>query len=320
MKNTIKILTGALFLLVVLTNKSFSQDASASSDGASRIALTAFVPQQVENMPEAARSMLSNKLSQVISQNGLGSSGINSRFIITANINVLTKDITTTAPPMIAMTSEITLYIGDGFDGKKFASTSVTVKGVGTNEAKAYIEAIKGIKPADPAIQGFVNDGKTKIIEYYQKNCDMIMKDAQTKASMDNYEEAIYILTSVPNASKECYDKSMAAVVPLYKKYIDKDCKVKMGQAKTAWAASQNYAGAENAAFYLAEINPDAACYKEAMTLTQEIARRVKEVDNREWAFTTKTTSDMIKAYRDVGVAYGNGQPKSVTYNVRGWW
>jgi hypothetical protein len=27
-----------------------------------------------------------------------------------------------------------------------------------------------------------------------------------------------------------------------------------------------------------------------------------------------------IKAARDIGVAYGNGQPKSIVYNVRGWW
>ena len=124
----------------------------------------------------------------------------------------------------------------------------------------------------------------------------------------------------MPDACKECWDKSQAAVVPIYKKYIDKDCKIKLGQARTAWAASQNYEGANNAAVYLADINPDAACYKEAMTLNSEIAKRVKEVDNREWAFQTKTTSDLIKAYRDVGVAYGNGQPKSVTYNVHGWW
>ena len=31
-------------------------------------------------------------------------------------------------------------------------------------------------------------------------------------------------------------------------------------------------------------------------------------------------TSEMIRAYRDVGVAYGNGQPDSIEYNVNGWW
>jgi hypothetical protein len=301
-------------VFLILTSFAFTVNAQSGANDPGLISLTAYVPQQVEKMPEAARSVLQNKLSQVISQNGLGNSAFNSRFIITANINVLTKDVTATAPPMVAMTNEISLFIGDGFDGKKFASTSITTKAVGTNETKAYIEAIKGIRPSDPAIQAFVNDGKNKIIDYYKKNCDMIIKQAQTAASMDNFEEAISNLSAVPEACKECWDKSQAAIVPIYKKYIDKDCRIKLGLAKTAWAASQNYDGANAAAEYLSSVNPDAACYKDVTAFTNEMARRVKEIDNREWAFTTKTTSDVIKAYRDIGVAYGNGQPKTVVY------
>ena len=57
--------------------------------------------------------------------------------------------------------------------------------------------------------------------------------------------------------------------------------------------------------------------------LSAKIQKRVIEIDKREWNYVMKEqqqTSEMIKAYRDVGVAYGNGQPKSVTYNVNGWW
>jgi hypothetical protein len=28
----------------------------------------------------------------------------------------------------------------------------------------------------------------------------------------------------------------------------------------------------------------------------------------------------LINAARDIGVAYGNNQPKVVSYNFRGWW
>ena len=49
----------------------------------------------------------------------------------------------------------------------------------------------------------------------------------------------------------------------------------------------------------------------------------MNEIDKREWAFKVKEqaqTSEMIKAYRDVGVAYGNGQPQNVSYTTVGWW
>jgi hypothetical protein len=58
-------------------------------------------------------------------------------------------------------------------------------------------------------------------------------------------------------------------------------------------------------------------------TLASKIAKRVLAIDGREWKYILKDqsqTSEMIQAYRAVGVAYGNGQPETITYNVRGWW
>ena len=116
-----------------------------------RLTLAAYVPQQIDQMPDAARSMLQNKISQIVTQNGMGGSFRNERFILTANIVIMTKDILPGPPPMHAYTLDITFYIGDGIEGTKFASKSVSVKGVGTNETKAYIEAIKMVKPTDPS-------------------------------------------------------------------------------------------------------------------------------------------------------------------------
>lgn len=313
--------------LWLMTGCLSAQNTGGKSDDMGRITLAAFVPQQISQMPDAARSMLSNKLSQVISQNGLGGSAKNERFILTANINILTKDIIAGPPMMNAMTLDITLYIGDGIAGTKFASKSVQVKGVGTNETKAYIEGIKMIKPSDPSIQSFVEEGKKKIIEYYNTKCDFIIKNAETAASLKNYEEALYQLTTVPDVCKECYDKCMTAAGPMYKKYMDNQCKVKLADAKTQWASTQNAEGAAAVAAILGTIDPDAACYKEAMALSQEVGKKIKELDKRDWDFKMKVHNDQvslekaaINAYRDVGVAYGNGQPNSVTYNVHGWW
>lgn len=324
MKTTNKIIAAVLALFIA--GSSFAQNTAGTIDDAGRLGLTPFVPASIEKIPAGAKDLLKNKLASIATQNGMSGAG-NPRFIITANVNVLTKDLTATAPPMTAITLEVTLCIGDGIDGVKFASNSIQVKGVGTNENKAYIEAIKQIKPADPSIQGFVTNGKNKIIEYYNTKCDFIIKTAETAASVGNYEEALYQLTSVPDVCKTCFDKCMTAAGPMFKKYMDRQCKIKLLEAKTAWASSQNTDGASAAAAVLATIDPDAACYKEAVALNNEIAKRVKELDKREWDFKMKQHNDAISvekaaigAYRDVGVAYGNGQPQNVTYNVNGWW
>ncbi len=313
----------AVFTIMIGSMNVVAQNTAGKLEDVGRIALNAYVPDQVESMPEAARSMLLNKLNQIATQSGLGGSPLNPRFIITPKVVVMTKDLTATAPPMTALTLDVTLYIGDGLDGTKFTSTSVSVKGVGINETKAYIEAIKGIKPADPSIQSFVEKGKTKIIEYYNTRCDFILKEAKVLESQFKYEEAILKLTSVPEVCADCYNKSMDMAMLLYQKQIDRECKVKMTQANTVWASDQNTAGAAAAGEILSTIDPNSACYAEVKTLVAKIGTRIKEIDSREWQYTLKEQSlegDRIKAIRDIGVAYGNGQPKTVNYNVRGWY
>lgn len=316
-----------LSLLMIIGYNAYSQNTLGKSDDAARITLAAYVPQQIDKMPDAARSILANKLNQIVTQNGMGGAANNERFIITANVNVISKDLTATAPPMTALVLEVTLYIGDGFVGTKFSSTSISVKGVGESETKAYISALKGISPTNSNIQSFVGNGKSKIIEYYNSKCDFIIKEAQTLVSQNNFEEAIFKLTSVPEVCKECYDKCMDAVGPIYQKQIDRECKSKLMEANTAWNAAQDSYGADTAGGILAQIDPNASCYKEALALSNKIAQRIKEIDQRDWKLQLKEQQDnvdiqkaTIKAIRDIGVAYGNGQPKSVTYNVRGWW
>ena len=316
-----------LSLLMIIGYNAYSQNALGKSDDAARITLAAYVPQQIDKMPDAARSILANKLNQIVTQNGMGGAANNERFIITANVNIISKDLTATAPPMTALVLEVTLYIGDGFVGTKFSSTSISVKGVGESETKAYISALKGISPTNSNIQSFVGNGKSKIIEYYNSKCDFIIKEAQTLVSQNNFEEAIFKLTSVPEVCKECYDKCMDAVGPIYQKQIDRECKSKLMEANTAWNAAQDSYGADIAGGILAQIDPNASCYKEALALSNKIAQRIKEIDQRDWKLQLKEQQDnvdiqkaTIKAIRDIGVAYGNGQPKTVTYNVRGWW
>ncbi len=304
-----------------------AQNDKGKTDDLGRIILSTYVPEQIEGIPEVAMSNLENKLSQIASANGMGGDSYNSRFIITANVSVLSKDITPTAPPMHTYTLEVTFYIGDGFDGIKFSSYSVNLKGVGENETKAYIAALKNLKTNDLQYQSFIDKGKSRIIEYYNSRCDFILKEAQSLVSRNEFDAAIYTLTSVPEVCADCYGKSMGAVGPIYQKRIDRDCQLKLAEANSIWSANQDVNAANYAGEVLSTIEPQSACYKSALALTQKIASRVKELDKREWNFKLKQQQDdvnirkaTIDAAQIIGAAYGSGQPKSIVYNVRGWW
>ncbi len=312
-----------LSILVVIGYNAYAQNTAGKSDDVARITLAAFVPQQIDKMPDAARSMLANKLSQIVTQSGMGGSAINERFILTANINIMTKDITPTAPPMQAFTLDVTLYIGDGISGTKYASISTTVKGVGENETKAYISALKNLKTNDPNYQSFIETGKTKIVEYYNSKCDFIINEAKAIASQNKFEEAIYKLTGVPEVCKDCYDKCMKEIAVIYQQKIDRDALKIMVEANSLWAAGQDIETAQKVAALLATIEPSSSSMAFAEKLSLKIAQRVKEIDNREWKYALKEQaqeSERIEAERAIGVAYGQNQPESVTYNIIGWW
>jgi hypothetical protein len=322
MKKIIYILIG------FLSFSSYAQNTEKKSDDKERVVIAAYVPKQIVNMPEEARSLLTNKLNQIVTNNGLGGSASNERFIMTANIALLSKDITPTAPPMHAYTIEVQLFIGDGIEGTKFASVSKKFKGVGETETKAYIAALKNLKTDDPSYQTFIDQGKKKIVEYYNSKCDFIIKEAQTLEAKQDFQQAIYKLTNVPQVCKDCYDKCQALVGPIYKKYIDLQCKKYMNEANNVWATNQDYSGAERASEILNKIDPSSSCYKDAVALSDKIAKRIKEIDQREWNFMLKQQQDAvdiekatIKAARDIGVAYGENQPDVVYETViYGWW
>ena len=295
-----------------------AQNSQGKLDDKGRLALAVWIPQQVENLPDAAANNLANKLNQMISKFGIGGNANNSRFVIEAKVEALTKDITPTAPPMHAYTLNITFYIGDGFEGKSFANYSTTVKGVGDNETKAFMNAFKNIKTDDPNFGPFVEKGKANILEYFNTKCDFIIKEAQVLEGQNHFDEAIWKLTTVPDACADCWNKCMTAVQPIFQQKIDWECRKKIAEATNIWNANQNYAAADQAGRILSSIDPEASCYNEIKPLTNQIAKRVLEVDKREWNFLVDKEigleRDRIKAIRDIGVAYGNGQPKNITY------
>jgi len=288
----------------------------------SSIALSIIVPDGIKGFPDAAKTVLTNKLTQVVTANGVGAAAGFDRFFITAIPAIITQDIVPGPPQMIALNLEITFYIADFFDQKVYASTSISCKGVGTNENKAYLDALKAVSVNSPKFKELLENGKQKIIEYYVSQCDNILKQAKSLAGQKKYDEAIYLLTSIPPAVSEvisdCYDRSLEATQTIYQQYIDQLCEENLARAKSAWAAEQNSSGAKKAGDFLGNIYPDAACFGAAQKLYEEIRGKVLD----DWKFVMKMQQDevnlesqRIEAYRAIGVAYGENQ-KPTNINV----
>lgn len=307
-----------LYIILFFVAVSITAQKKNNNDG---ISLTTYIPRQTERIPPSAKRMLLNRLAQIITKNGISKHPSNSRFVLVPNVSVLSKDITPTAPPKTALNLNVTLYIGDGISGTLYASESIELKGVGNNETKAYISAIKRLSPKNPAVLEFIEAGKTKIIEYYNANCDTFLRQAGVLESQNKFEEALAIVTTIPEAS-DCFNKAEPKIKAIYQKIIDRDCKKKFAKATAIWNANQDLNAANEAGDILASIEPEAACYRDVDALFKKIAKRAKELSDRDWNYQLKKldlAKQYIKAARDVGVAYGKNQPKTVNYNVRSW-
>ncbi|MDR0507541.1 MAG: hypothetical protein LBH32_12120 [Dysgonamonadaceae bacterium] len=278
------------------------------------ILLVPYIQNKITPLPDEARSYLATKLEQIITQNGLGAGSGTGQFYLVSKFSVLSKDIISGPPQMISEQISVTLSLIDYSGEKIIASTSFEVQAVGKNENKLYVNALRNIKPDNVKIQEFIKLGKEKMLNYYDNNYQNIIKKAQTLASMKNYEEALFYSTSIPECSKG-YDAAIEASMQIYKQSIDYFCQKNLMAANSVWAASQNMEGAYKAGIYLNRIDPDAACYKDAVALYKEIKNSVKE----DWKFEFKNYDERalerarIDAYREVGVAWGKGQKPSTT-------
>lgn len=315
-----------LILTVSFTNCFYTQNSADQAGDANGIVLATVVPNQIEELNESSRKFLANKLNQIVSKNGVKGSFYNQRFIITTNVNVISKDLTASAPPMHAYNLEVSFFIGDGTNGTLFSSTSMNYKGVGQSETKAYRSALKSINTSDARFERFITEGKNKIIEFYNAQCDIILKEAEMLESQNNFEGALAKLLSVPSVCKDCFEKTSLKAGAVYQKYLDRQCDIYMNKAKAIWASNQSEDGAREAAELLSLIDPDAKCATDASkmldSMYEDIKKRVKDLDQREWDYKLKEQlqeSDRIEAMKQVGVAYGENQPQNVTYNYRGW-
>ena len=276
-----------------------AQNDLGKTDDVGRIVLSPYVVSNA-NIPEFAEKVLNNKLQQIAAKNGVGGYAIEKRFVITANMMEMSKDFTATAPPMIALTVAPTIYIGDAVTGTLYSSCDLDgVKGVGKNETQAYLNAIKNINVNNPAVVECINQGKQKIIEYYNSQIDFLLAEAESMVQCQQYDEAIVKLACVPEVCKDAYMKAYNKIGEVYQKKIDLEGDYLYNEAYAQWNTAKNQESAEKVVELLAQINPLSSAAKKGRTLVKSveahyaaIAARRREIEERNWAFKMQQYND----------------------------
>lgn len=300
------------------------------------ISLTPYIPEDTE-ITSNARPYLLDKLSQIATIGGLAGQGVDNRFVITANVREIKKTITASIPQKTAMRISVSIYIGDGIDGTLFASANKEVTGIGDSADEAYISAIRKIPVHDSALVGCVNEGKKRIIEYYDKISSSIIRSATATAASGDYQGAINQLFTIP---MQCirYEEAQSRIADISSQQIENENQTLLANARAVWGASPDRNGAERAEEYLNGIQyPTPEISTGIKQLCSEMSSRLSEIDNQKWnsemqEMQNRHNTEMaqieskkqrsiayINAAASVARVYAANRPK-VIYRIYHWW
>lgn len=304
--------------------------------GRAQMFITPYIPDGY-GMTENNIDLLENRLGSIITQNGMISSE-DSRFVLTMNWNVLDKEIIGSAPTVIVYHIEANIALGDGVTGTKYASTTFSMKGAGDNEAKALLNAMKGINGRREDVARVLAVGTQRMMEYFESNRKTILAEVKAMISQGRYDEAVYTLAQIPQ-EVSYYSEVQSMMGRAYTGYVNQNAAGQLQQARALWAASPSQENAINVMALVVDIDPSSSSYADAQALINDVKNRVTTLDNEdrsearriiehEYGIDTART----QAARNVAVSRARRgstpqkkatKQKTVNYNkkaVKMWW
>lgn len=245
-----------------------------------KIKLTVMVPD--ENLSVEAAKQLESKLIQMVTANGIGGLGGNPRYVLAPEVNLLKKEVTSTAPVRHLITYDITFYVADIILGTVFASSNIQATGVGDSETLAFLAAFNDLKPTDAKFQQMLSDAQDKIVTYYQEHGAELVNEAKMLSAKGNYAEAMALLGSIPAEVGEVYENAIQLMDELLPKYLENECGLILSQFQAALGNQKNGVNKEAMAYY-AMIPANSSCKAEADAAYKEYKAQLSAEDQREW-------------------------------------
>lgn len=261
------------------------------------VKFTPFIP-EYPDLGESGKKLLTTRLNAAVSKIGYGGDGANPRFIIGTDINLLSKNVTSTSPTKYANTYEVTLLTCDVVTETVFNSYSFQVKGVGDSPEKSFINAFRDYKLENEEFFKFLMESQKKILAFYDQNCEKFLQEADAEAKMRKFDAAFTVLSNIPIDAVLCYAKIMAKKSEYFQMNLNVDCqlllssmKAEMGKANDPSASGFN----EEAMTYYQMIDKQSSCFKEAESVYQSYLKKLNPKAKRDWEFQMQKYQDNVK-------------------------
>jgi hypothetical protein len=214
----------------------------------------------------SAINTLTKKIDRMVLEESIGKS-VDERFGIVCKPNIIVEDIYQSTPPKYIFEFDLDFYVVDYQEKVKFGVYSVLgLKGLNPNKQRALIQGIRSVN-SNSKFSEFISDMKRKIIDYYISQCDFIIKESQTLADNDNFEESILKLSTIPQVCEECFDKSQIEMRKTYQRKLERECQEIVSEANSLIAREMF----KDAASVLKRVLPGISCHEEAVKLIEKV-------------------------------------------------
>ncbi|MCF0070812.1 hypothetical protein LZD49_10040 [Dyadobacter sp. CY261] len=269
--------------------------------------------------------LLLSRLQQAVSKTGM-SEYDSYNFVMFPRVNVLSHEVTASAPSLTVVNLEVTLIVANGYMSKSiiFNTETFSIKGVGKSYEKALLEAARSLRSDNPKLQELIGNSRATITRYFAANCESIIGEAELMSKQallainkneisdkavtaeNQFTRAIYLLYNIRSANYGCYKTSIAKINQILAKYDEFSCRLYLGRARNHWAARQ----LKETISYLNKIPPSESCRTEVDALLRQIDGYQEKLTGQDYKHELELLRMREKASKDMLEIVVEGQKK----------
>lgn len=287
---------------------------SQSQDDLGKIQLSiSFTEAQAERFDQNVLVKTEGKLTQLLSNHGIAATDYNNGLLLQPNIIINSQDVVEGGMQNInVINMTLQLLIKQDQTNIIFSSYSKTLKGSGRNTTLAINNALNTLSASDPSLTAFIDQGKDKVLRYYNSNCSQLISKSANLGKAGKYEESLALLASVPDAA-QCYNTAQVKSLEIFRNLQRKECSALISDAKM-FIAQKDYSSAFEA---LSGIDSDSPCASETSLLVKNIQNQITAEEKKQWDLQMSIRKDevaiqkqRISAIRDIAVSFYNSQKR----------
>lgn len=195
------------------------------------IDLAAYVDEQTTaQIGEANATALKNKISRIITRNGMAD--VEGLFAVVPTITITDDgNVDTGMTSLRVVRADFTLAIRNLVDNTTFASQTVALQANGKSDEACMRSLINKVNVNDVRFAKMIRDTQQAIADYYARMMPRILAKVDSHVAREEYADAMAVLAVVPECVEE-YPRVAELKVQVYNKLLSNDVTCAIAEAE----------------------------------------------------------------------------------------